>query len=379
MRSQRGGSGSGATGATSDGQVSSASISTAPAERPPTQAVSRPAAAPRKPQKSSVYMHGPVGTGKTMLMDLFYDHARGAGLRTLRRHFYEFMMGLHRQIHQIQQERPVEVAANSLADDIDVLCFDEFQITDIQDAAILPRLFEVLFLRGVTVVMTSNTSPQLLYSGGLNRHVHLPSFINVLARSLVHRLPYLYRQKWGPSTFIVRQGYIFSLGPSLVQVDYRRRAEAAELAEAARRGRAEVAGPFRNTRPLLPIKALHGAVEGTAAAAAQALAVGAASVPPHVRPNRGSSGAEGVDMAQGRETKNVPVLQLLSRSVWLQNERTEMETPKQQIMDEMNQCPVSNTMCVGGYVLDIANSAESLVLTVSTTQRVTGSAGFFED
>eukprot|EP00439_Symbiodinium_sp_Y106_P011020 s4055_g1.t1 len=119
--------------------------------------------------------------------------------------------GLHRQIHQIQEDRPVEVAANSLADDIDVLCFDEFQITDIQDAAILPRLFEVLFLRGVSVVMTSNTSPQLLYSGGLNRHVHLPSFVSVLGDYCL----------------------VLGLGAGGKAVDYRRQAEAAEQAEGA--------------------------------------------------------------------------------------------------------------------------------------------------
>lgn len=102
----------------------------------------------------------------------------------------------------------MEVAANSLADDIDVLCFDEFQITDIQDAAILPRLFEVLFIRGVAVVMTSNTSPQLLYSGGLNRHVHLPAFIGLMAE----------------------HSTVLGLKSS---VDYRRKAEAAEFAQAS--------------------------------------------------------------------------------------------------------------------------------------------------
>ncbi|CAJ1425644.1 unnamed protein product [Effrenium voratum] len=165
----------------------------------------------KPPQKSSVYLHGPVGTGKTMLMNLFYEASREAGCRTLRRHFYEFMMGLHRQIHQIQEERPVEVAANALADDIDVLCFDEFQVADIQDAAILPRLFEVLFLRGVTVVMTTNTAPQLLYTGGLNRHVHLPAFIRLLAE------------------------HCTVLGLGAKSVDYRRKAEAAELASGAAR------------------------------------------------------------------------------------------------------------------------------------------------
>merc|ERR1719507_107689 len=117
----------------------------------------------------SVYMHGTVGTGKTMLLDLFCDQASTSELRVVRRHFYEFMVDLHERIHSVNQERPVEVVANTIADEADVLCFDEFQITDIQDASILPRLFEVLFLRGVAVVMTSNTPPQLLYSGGLNR------------------------------------------------------------------------------------------------------------------------------------------------------------------------------------------------------------------
>eukprot|EP00931_Biecheleriopsis_adriatica_P106117 TRINITY_DN80631_c0_g1_i1.p1 TRINITY_DN80631_c0_g1~~TRINITY_DN80631_c0_g1_i1.p1 ORF type:complete len:560 (+),score=117.45 TRINITY_DN80631_c0_g1_i1:86-1765(+) len=187
-----------------------------PAAAPPAAATPAPHAAKagkatskRSATRTSVYLHGTVGTGKTMLMDLFYEHAREAGLRTLRKHFYEFMLGLHRQIHQIREDRPVEVAANSLADDIDVLCFDEFQITDIQDASILPRLFEVLFLRGVTVVMTSNTSPQLLYAGGLNRHVHLPAFIGLLAEHCT----------------------VLGLGGpgGRPPVDYRRKAEAAEL------------------------------------------------------------------------------------------------------------------------------------------------------
>lgn len=151
-------------------------------------------------------MHGSVGTGKTMLLDLAHAHARKAGLRVTRVHFYEFILDLHQQIHMIQEERPVEVAANTLADRTDVFCFDEFQIVDVQDAAILPRLFEVLFLRGVAVLMTSNTPPRLLYSGGLNRHVHLPAFVALLADHCD----------------------VYALGGKGGVTDYRRRAEAAE-------------------------------------------------------------------------------------------------------------------------------------------------------
>lgn len=154
-------------------------------------------------------MHGPVGTGKTMLLDMYHDGALEEGLRVLRQHFYEFMIDVHTRIHEVQEERPVEVVANTLADKVDVLCFDEFQITDIQDASILPRFFEVLFLRGVSIVLTSNTAPPLLYSGGLNRHVHLPAFIDLLGDNCT----------------------VIGLGTRGAQaVDYRRRAEEADLA-----------------------------------------------------------------------------------------------------------------------------------------------------
>jgi len=163
----------------------------------------------KRPSRTSVYMHGSVGTGKTMLLDLVYNEALQSELRVVRKHFYEFMLGLHKQIHEIAEEGPVEIAANTLADNADVLCFDEFQITDIQDAVILPRLFEVLFLRGVIVIMTSNTAPQLLYSGGLNRHVHLPAFVSLL----------------GDYCIVLGLG-----GGSTKRVtDYRRRMEAAEF------------------------------------------------------------------------------------------------------------------------------------------------------
>lgn len=162
-----------------------------------------------KPRKSSVYMFGSVGTGKTMLLDLLHSQSQEVGLRVQRKHFYEFMLDFHVRIHEMDQDRPVERIANQIADDIDVLCFDEFQITDIQDAAIIPRIFEVLFLRGVLVVVTSNTAPGLLYSGGLNRHVHIPEFVSLISSHCN----------------ILRLGKKLGEGD---ETDYRRRAELAE-------------------------------------------------------------------------------------------------------------------------------------------------------
>lgn len=123
-----------------------------------------------------LYIHGGVGRGKSFLMDMFFAQLDRPKQRL---HFHEFMIGVHDFIHQqrkhnIQPEKAVPDFAKNLAKRIDVLCFDEFHVTDIADAMILGRLFTALFAAGVTVVATSNWAIDELYKDGLQRDRLLP-------------------------------------------------------------------------------------------------------------------------------------------------------------------------------------------------------------
>ncbi|KAL4172800.1 hypothetical protein KRP22_007962 [Phytophthora ramorum] len=143
-----------------------------------------------------LYVHGGVGTGKSMLLDLFF---RGAQVPRKRRvHFNEFMLDVQTRLAQekkkqlelygrqrhivLDESRDVVVqVAHAIADESHLLCFDEFQVTDVADALIMRKLFGVFFARGVVMVATSNTPPQNLYMDGTNRDYFLP-FLDQLAR-----------------------------------------------------------------------------------------------------------------------------------------------------------------------------------------------------
>jgi cell division protein ZapE len=147
-------------------------------------------AAPR-----GLYVHGEVGRGKTMLMDLFFQQSPIEHKR--RAHFHEFMAGVHERIYAFRQniargEIPdgdvVMLTAASIFDEAWLLCFDEFHVTDIADAMILGRLFSRLFELGTVVVATSNVAPEDLYKDGLNRALFLPFIAQIDAHMDVLRL-----------------------------------------------------------------------------------------------------------------------------------------------------------------------------------------------
>ncbi len=121
-----------------------------------------------------LYMWGGVGRGKTWLMDMFFQSLPGE--RKLRLHFHRFMLRVHEELTELQgQENPLEIIADGFKAQTDVLCFDEFFVSDITDAMLLATLLQALFTRGITLVATSNIPPNDLYHNGLQRARFLPA------------------------------------------------------------------------------------------------------------------------------------------------------------------------------------------------------------
>ena len=143
----------------------------------------------RRTPPKGIYIFGDVGRGKSALMDLFFESMALPAKRRV--HFNAFMAETHSFIHAWRNlspsekrrrpeyvrgagEDPIAPAAKRIASSAALLCLDEFQVTDVADAMILGRLFEKLLERGTVSVLTSNTAPDQLYEGGINRELFLP-------------------------------------------------------------------------------------------------------------------------------------------------------------------------------------------------------------
>jgi len=154
----------------------------------------KPAAAPKAevslkpaPGQRGLYLWGGTGTGKTFMMNMFYDKINVKEKKRI--HFHEWMIEVHTRLHKKQKgssanrdntaDDLVEQVATDMMREGWLLCFDEFQVTHISDAIIMKRIFSVLFELGAVVVATSNRPPQDLYLNGLNRPLFLP-FIPML-------------------------------------------------------------------------------------------------------------------------------------------------------------------------------------------------------
>ncbi|KAI9817933.1 MAG: hypothetical protein M1832_004553 [Thelocarpon impressellum] len=151
--------------------------------RPPKPRTRIPDNLPR-----GLYLYGDVGSGKTMLMDMFYDTLPGNITSKTRIHFHNFMQDVHKQLHALKVAHGVDFdgipfVAADMARNGSVLCFDEFQCTDVVDAMILRRLLQCLMSHGVVLVTTSNRHPDDLYKNGIQRESFIPC-INLLKTRL---------------------------------------------------------------------------------------------------------------------------------------------------------------------------------------------------
>ena len=135
-----------------------------------------------RPMVAGVYLWGGVGRGKSFLMDSFFNCTPVARKRRI--HFHRFMQEIHHGLKRHQGEAdPLSIIAREIAQETQLICLDEFHITDITDAMLMKRLFEGLFQHGVVLVTTSNQHPDELYRDGLQRTQFVPA-IELIKRNL---------------------------------------------------------------------------------------------------------------------------------------------------------------------------------------------------
>lgn len=132
---------------------------------------------------TGVYLYGPVGSGKTYLLDLLFQTLPIEQKKRV--HFHHFMAWVHDQIAAWEHQDPLKQLAKDYAKTCQLLCFDEFYVTNIADAMVLGELLEGLYENNVTTIMSSNVVPKRLYEGGLNRERFMPAIELIESRHFV--------------------------------------------------------------------------------------------------------------------------------------------------------------------------------------------------
>ncbi|MCX5151731.1 cell division protein ZapE [Streptomyces sp. NPDC048550] len=138
--------------------------------------LARPAWTFPKPPRD-LYVWGPVGRGKSWLVDTFYEGLPPGRKRRL--HFHDFFRRLHdgvtRPGGRHDGQSAVDRALDELIGDSRILVFDEFHAHDAGDAMLIARLFRTLLDRRITLVTTSNYPPAGLMPDPLYHHLFEPT------------------------------------------------------------------------------------------------------------------------------------------------------------------------------------------------------------
>ena len=137
----------------------------------------------KKHRKLCFYLHGKVGVGKTMLLNFVYSRLR---IKKCRQHFNEFMLNFHNFRHEKKDDNTISAFVKKLKEEYDLIYLDEFQVTNIVDAMILGKLFELIFEENINIIITTNTKLNDLYKDGLQREQFIP-FISIIKKFSIQK------------------------------------------------------------------------------------------------------------------------------------------------------------------------------------------------